>query len=70
MKIVRSKFKCDEVANRPDGKVIRMSPVTSGSEENEQFFKWTPFGNLEMGIVNEDVEFVPGHEYYLDIAPA
>jgi len=68
--LVRAKFVCDEVANRVDGKVVRMSPVTSGGQENEQFFKWTPFGKLEMGTVNPNVEFVPGEEYYLDFALA
>lgn len=39
MEKVRAKFRCDEVAQRVEGKVIRMSPVTSGGEENESFFE-------------------------------
>jgi hypothetical protein len=68
--MTRAKFVCDEVATTIHGRTIRMFPVTSGSEENKEFFKWTPSGKLEMGIVNPDVEFVPGKEYYLDFTEA
>jgi hypothetical protein len=70
VKKVRAKFVCDEVATTVSGKKVSMSPVTSGSEENESFFKWTPFGKLEMGVVNPDVEFIPGQEYFIDFTPA
>lgn len=70
MKTARAKFKCDEVAQRVEGKVVRMSPVTGETEENKAFFKWTPYGSLEMGTVNPHVEFIPGQEYYIDFTPA
>jgi hypothetical protein len=47
----------------------KFSIVSDGSEENKQFFKWTPSGNLEVGIYTED-RFMPGQEYYIDITPA
>lgn len=46
-----------------------MYPVTSGSPENESFFKWTPGGKLELSTVNPEAakQFVPGKQYYIDI---
>lgn len=70
MKKVRAKFICHEVAKTMNGQTVRMQPVVSGGPENEQFFKYTPFGNLEMGTVNPAVQFEPGKEYYLDFTPA
>jgi hypothetical protein len=46
-----------------------MMPVTSGSEENKQFFEATPAGKLEISTLREDF-FEPGKEYYLDFTPA
>jgi hypothetical protein len=69
--MVRAKFRCDEVAKTVSGQTVRMSPVTSnGGEENAKFFKYTPFGKLEMGTINQDIVFEPGKEYYLDFTPA
>jgi hypothetical protein len=69
--MVRAKFKVDERAENVGGGVVRMSPVTSGSDENKNFFKWTPFGKLEMGTINEEAlkEFKPGQEFYVDFTP-
>ena len=66
----RAKFICDEVAATTTGTTVRMSPVTSGNEENAKFFQWTPFGKIEMGTINPDVKFVPGKEYYVDFIEA
>lgn len=46
-----------------------MRPVTKGGEENEKFFKWTPYGELKIGTVNPEVakKLIPGKEYYIDI---
>jgi len=64
--MTRAKFKVDEVATTVSGTTVRMTPVTSGSPENESFFKWTPFGKIEMGTINPDVKFIPGKEYFID----
>uniref|UniRef100_A0A6M3XY68 Uncharacterized protein n=1 Tax=viral metagenome TaxID=1070528 RepID=A0A6M3XY68_9ZZZZ len=68
--MLRAKFKCTEVTTTEDGKIISMTPVTGGSKENEKFFSCTPFGSLEMGIMNPAIndEFVPGEEYFLDFS--
>jgi len=70
--MVRAKFKCTAVKATEDGNIISMVPVTGGSKENESFFNYTPFGELEMGIMNPAIkdEFLPGKEYYVDFSPA
>lgn len=52
--------------------VIKMRPVTSGSDENKQFYKYTPSGNLDLGVVSPAlaVSFHLGEEYYVDFTPA
>lgn len=66
MNKIRTKFVCDEVVTTVNGKTVKLCPVTSGSEENNIFFKWTPSGRIEIGTFNPFIEFVPGREYYVD----
>jgi len=66
----RAKFKCTEVSLTEHGNTVTFNPVVSGSKENESFFKWTPYGEIKMGIVNPDIHFEPGHEYYVDFTLA
>lgn len=72
--MVRAKFKCEEVKAQPDslGTTITLTPVTSGSEENEKFFKYTPWGKIEMGTINVEASqyFEVGTEYYIDFTKA
>jgi hypothetical protein len=51
--------------------IVKMNPVTSGSKENESFYKWTPSGSLELGTINAEAaeQFKPGKEFYLDFTP-
>jgi hypothetical protein len=71
--MIRCKFKCvskKEMIQYNDPKPIyefEFSAVTDGSEENKNFFKWTPSGSLKTGVVQQDV-FVVGREYYIDIS--
>lgn len=69
---VRAKFKCTETAIRTDGSKVTLEPVTGGSPENEKFFRYTPWGKIEIGTVNREAAelFVPGREYYVDFTPA
>lgn len=69
---VRAKFKVDSVTNNEHGGSVKLSPVTSGSEENEKFFKWTPWGAIEIGTVNADAlqQFKPGAEFFVDFTAA
>lgn len=72
-KTIRCKFICSQVSKRLDyykGKRFlfnyEFSAVTSGSEENKQYFAYTPSGSLNVGSFVDDL-FEPGKEYYLDI---
>lgn len=70
--VVRAKFKCVQKDAGVDGSHIGLDVVYSGSPENEQFFKWTPSGNIRIGVVNSAAaeQFVVGKEYYVDFTEA
>lgn len=74
MATVRAKFRCNSVTDFGDrnGRLVKLSPVTSGSEENKGFWNATPSGTLEMHINNEHAaeQFIAGKSYYLDFTPA
>lgn len=75
--MVRAKFKVTS-KSPPYGEGDRksvdigMDVVTSGSAENDSFFRWTPSGQLKLSTVNEAAaaQLELGEEYYLDITPA
>ncbi len=69
---VRAKFKCESKTLTVNGAQVTLVPVTTGSKENEEFFKYTPYGKLEVGIINVEAakQFEPGKEYYIDISLA
>jgi hypothetical protein len=67
---VRAKMKCASKTEMENGSFsIHMYPVIRDSEENKQFFKWTPDGSLQLNVLNETAaaEIIPGKEYYIDI---
>ena len=64
--MVRAKFRCDSVKTTVYSREFEFSAVTSGSPENEAFFKTTPSGKLTMSVKNDGVEFEVGKEYFLD----
>lgn len=70
--MVRAKFKINSKEETIDGVTIKAWPVTNGSEENQEFFRWTPSGKIELGTVNKAVadQFQIGKEYYVDFTPA
>lgn len=70
---VRAKFKVLSITESEGGlKTARLSPVTSGSPENEAFYKWTPGGGIELSTLNPAAaeHFVPGRQFYVDFTPA
>lgn len=72
MKSVRAKFKVLSVTEHADGlKTANLQPVTSGSPENAEFFKWTPSGQIQLGTINPAAaeQFKPGTEMYVDFTP-
>ena len=72
MTTVRAKFKVEEVTQTTNGHSVRLTPVTGGSPENEQFFKWTPWGEVKIGTINAEAaaQFEPGKQFYVDFTPA
>ena len=70
---VRAKFRCrSRELQESGGEVIRLTPVTGGSRENESFYKWTPAGEILLQTINPEAgkEFVPGKDYYVDFSLA
>jgi hypothetical protein len=76
---VRAKFAVQSVTrtqhwDKAKGEVqtVRLSPVTSGSEENKAFYEATPGGNIELATLNPQAGnyFELGKEYYLDFTKA
>ena len=64
-----AKFRVDSVTDfGNETKLVKLSAVTSGSEENKAFWKWTPTGNIEMTINNPPASnsFRPGKEVYVE----
>lgn len=72
---VRAKFRVTEkelTANGDGEGRVKLEAVTSGSEENDEFFKWTPYGVLDMGTINAQAlaQFEEGDEFYVDLVKA
>jgi hypothetical protein len=65
---VRAKF----VVGFKSNDVIYMNPVYTGSDENKEFFKFTPGGQIILHATQSSVveSFTQGKEYYVDFTPA
>lgn len=78
MSILRCKMRVIEVTHFIDslGQVeqekVKLCAVTSGSDENKQWAKWTPGANFEICINNPDAmgKLSKEHEFYVDLSPA
>jgi len=68
----RAKFYLEEKSETTSGYRLKFRAVTGDSEENKQFFKYTPNATLEMSIVLPGVagQFTPGKEFYVDFTTA
>lgn len=72
--MVRAKFKVESYETHLDHQSkdelrnIKLTPVTGSSEENKKFFRWTPFGKIEIGTLNPEAwkQFPLGAEVYVD----
>lgn len=69
---MRAKFKLMEKTETTYGGKVRLEPVTGGSKENEEFFKWTPYGSIDVGTINDNVlkNMIVGKEYFVDFTLA
>lgn len=74
MATTRAKFSCAKIINEAYGSeanvTIELKPVTSGSEENREFYKWTPIGSIVLGILDSHHSFKLGYDYYVDFTEA
>ena len=71
--MIRGKFIVQQISRSTYGHSVRLSPVTSGSDENRSFYQATPGGQIEMsGLKKEVVDLFgePGAEFYVDFTPA
>lgn len=76
--MVRCKFRCDSVTKQQSGADSRpyfsatFVPVYSNdpSHPNKAFWDATPSGKIELLTTKEQASFVPGAEYFIDIASA
>jgi len=74
---VRCKFKCESVTKRVAlnaegyGPIydFEFVPVYSGSEENKEYWAFTPAGKITLGSIKQ-YHFEPGQEYYIDFIEA
>lgn len=71
---VRAKFRCNNVEDGNEGKIITLDAVYDSNPESEngRFFHQTPWGQLKMGTVNEHAaqQFFVGQDYYIDFTLA
>lgn len=70
--MVRAKFKVKEKHISEEAETIILYPVITGSEENKEFFKWTPSGEVRLQCLNPNAskQFEIGKEYYVDFSAA
>jgi len=66
----RCKVRCVEFTQGEDANSVRFEVVTSGSPENDSFFRWTPSGELRFSVLRKDQVYDVGKEYYIDVTPA
>ena len=53
-------------------RTVKLTAVADGSEENKRFFKWTPSGQISLGVLNPEAwkQLELGKSYYVDFSPA
>lgn len=69
---VTAKFVAQFKQPSESGFYVTLGAVTSGSEENKSFFKYTPGGQISLYTVNQEAadQFVVGKEYYITFTEA
>lgn len=71
--VVQAKFKVESLqVNEDGGGTVHLRPVTSGSDENADFYKYTPGGDITLSTINPKAmsAFELGAEYYVDFTRA
>lgn len=78
--MVRAKFKVNSYETSLQGssteqiecRTVKLTAVYDNSPENKEFFKWTPNGQISIGLLAPKAwqRFELGKEYYVDFTPA
>lgn len=71
--MVRAKFFVTKINKNEDGSgSVNLSPVYTGSKENEDFYQLTPGGSIEISTINPKAmeQFEEGREFYVDFTEA
>lgn len=74
---IRAKFKVRsndlprDTTNPDATAVIHLDVVHGGSNENKRFFRFTPSGSIELGVVSQETasQFTVGEQFYVDFTP-
>lgn len=78
--VVRTKFYVSEIKQAKNNygsqegdllTTVKLNAVTGTSEENRNFFRFTPTGSIDLGLVAPSVvaEFHIGQEFYVEFIP-
>ena len=64
----RAKFAVIEKTELVGGYKVKLNPIYSGSDEDKTFWKYTPSGEIIMGLVMPETaaQFKVGSFYYVD----
>lgn len=67
--VLTAKFKLVTVTKHEGAEEPKLQPVHGDSEENKQWSKWTPGGDLRLYISNPECFdfFDHDHEYYMEL---
>ncbi len=67
---MRCKFKLLEKKETENGTALLFN--VTNDKDNEDYFKFTPWGNINIGLVNKETttNFIPGKNYYVDFIDA
>jgi hypothetical protein len=69
---VRAKMTCESIEKTDaETRAVRLRPVTSDSPENASWSKYTPWGDVTLGITNPAAydAFEVGKTYWVDFTP-
>jgi hypothetical protein len=78
--MVRTKFKVNKYETslqtingiNEELRTLTLNAVYDGSPENKEFFRWTPNGEIKIGVLNQKAweQFPLGREIYVDFTDA
>jgi len=76
--MVRAKFTCIQKVEKTFGPEdekgydIHLYAVSGGGKEDQEFFKYTPYGEITIGVLNPvaAAQFEEGKDYFVDFKEA